>query len=134
MVSEVAKVLRGKTDDLIKELKAKMNDSVELLEFEKAAELRDKIEQLSVISSRQKVVSEDYEDRDIIAIAFEGKDSACTIFNIRYGKLTGKKQLKLSLEPGEDAGNIYSAAVKFYYTEYVEIPKGSRVFQQSHLV
>lgn len=123
MVSEVAKVLRGKTDDLIKELKAKMNDSVELLEFEKAAELRDKIEQLSVISSRQKVVSEDYEDRDIIAIAFEGKDSACTIFNIRYGKLTGKKQLKLSLEPGEDAGNIYSAAVKFYYTEYVEIPK-----------
>ncbi len=123
MVNEVTKVLRGKTDDLIKELKAKMNNAVEMLEFEKAAELRDKIEQLSVISSKQKIVSEDYEDRDIIAIAFEGKDSACTVFNIRNGKLTGKKQLRLSLEIGEEAGDIYSAAVKFYYTEFVEIPK-----------
>jgi excinuclease ABC subunit C len=123
MVNEVIKLLRGKTDDLIKELKVKMDNAVEMLEFEKAAELRDKIEQLSVISSKQKVVSEDNEDRDIIAAAYEGKDSACTVFNIRNGKLTGKKQLRLSLETGEEAGDIYSAAVKFYYTEFVEIPK-----------
>ncbi len=123
MVNEVIKVLRGRTDDLINDLKDRMNTAVEMLEFEKAAELRDKIEQLSVISSRQKIVSEDLEDRDIIAVAFEGKDSACTVFNVRKGKLTGKKQLIFSLEPGEEAGNIYSAAVKFYYSEYVEIPE-----------
>lgn len=123
MVNEVIKVLRGRTDDLINDLKDKMNNAVGILEFEKAAELRDKIEQLSVISSRQKIVSEDLEDRDIIAVAFEGKDSACTVFNIRKGKLTGKKQLRFSLEPGEESRNIYSAAVKFYYSEYVEIPE-----------
>ena len=123
MVDEVTKVLRGKTDDLLKELKNRMNSAVGLLEFEKAAELRDKIDHLSVISSKQKVVSEDFYDRDIIAAAYEGKDSACTVFNIRSGKLTGKKQLKLSMEPGEEAGNIYSAAVKFYYSEYVEVPR-----------
>lgn len=123
MVDEVTKVLRGKTDDLIKELKGRMDSAVELLEFEKAAELRDKIDHLSVISSKQKVVSDDFNDRDIIAAAYEGKDSACTVFNIRSGKLTGKKQLRLSMEPGEEAGDIYSAAVKFYYGEYVEVPK-----------
>ncbi|HSD64703.1 MAG TPA: excinuclease ABC subunit UvrC [Ignavibacteriaceae bacterium] len=123
MVNEVIKVLRGKTDDLIKELKVKMNYAVEMLEFEKAAELRDKIDQLSVISSKQKIVSEDLEDRDIIAAAFEGKDSACTVFNIRNGKLTGKKQLRLSIEQEEEIGDIYSAAVKFYFSEYVEIPR-----------
>ncbi len=123
MVDEVTKVLRGKTDDLIKELKSRMNTSVETLEFEKAAELRDKIDQLSVISSKQKVVSEDFDDRDIIAAAYEGKDSACTVFNIRSGKLTGKKQLRLSMEIGEEAGDIYSAAVKFYYGEFVEVPR-----------
>lgn len=122
MVNEVAKVLRGKTDELIKELKTKMNSAVELLEFEKAAELRDKIDQLSVISSKQKIVSDDFEDRDIIALAYEGKDSACTVFNIRNGKLTGKKQLRLSMEIGEESGDIYAAAVKFYYGEYVEVP------------
>ncbi|HKB86894.1 MAG TPA: excinuclease ABC subunit UvrC [Ignavibacteriaceae bacterium] len=123
MVDEVTKVLRGKTDDLITELKTKMDTAVELLEFEKAAELRDKVDQLSVISSKQKVVSDDFDDRDIIAAAYEGKDSACTVFNIRNGKLTGKKQLRLSMEIGEEAGDIYSAAVKFYYSEFVEVPK-----------
>ncbi len=123
MVNEVIRVLRGKTDDLIKELKIKMNRAVEALEFEKAAELRDKIDQLSVISSKQKVVSDDFADRDIIALACEGKDSACTVFNIRNGKLTGKKQLRLTMEVGEESANIFAAAVKFYYGEYVEIPR-----------
>ncbi len=123
MVGEVIKVLKGKTDDLIKELNVRMQKSVEALEYEKAAEIRDKISQLEVISSKQKVVSEDLEDRDIISIAFEGKDSACSVFNIRNGKLVSKKQLRLSIEEGEEAADIYSAAVKFYYSEFVEIPK-----------
>ncbi|MDR3626595.1 MAG: excinuclease ABC subunit UvrC [Ignavibacteriaceae bacterium] len=121
-VSSVIKVLRGKTDDLIKELKDKMNKAVELLEFEKAAEIRDKINQLQAISERQKVVSDDFEDRDIISIAYEGKDSACSVFNIRSGKLIAKKQLKLSIGEWDDPADIYSAAVRFYYSEFVDIP------------
>ena len=123
MVNEVVKVLKGKTDELIKDLNLKMNLSVEQLEFEKAAEIRDKINQLAAISSRQKVVSDDLEDRDVISIAYEGKDSACSIFNIRSGKLVGKKQLRLAIGEGEEETDIYSAAIKFYYGEFVEVPK-----------
>ncbi len=123
MVDEVVKLLKGKTDDLIKDLKTRMQSAVENLEFEKAAELRDKIEQLNSISSKQKIVNDDEEDRDIFAIAFEGKDSTCAVFNIRSGKLIGKKQLKLAIEEGEELSNIYSAAIKFYYGEQVEIPR-----------
>ena len=123
MVSEVVKLLKGRTDDLIKDLTQKMNQAVEQLKFEKAAELRDKIERLKSISLKQKVVSDDFEDRDVFAIAFEGKDSSCSVFNIRNGKLIGKRQLKLSIEIGEELPEIYSAAIKFYYTEMTEIPK-----------
>ena len=123
MVDEVIKLLKGKTDDLIKDLKSKMQKSVDNLEFEKAAELRDKIDQLSSISSKQKIVSDDFDDRDIISIAYEGKDSTCAVFNIRDGKLIGKKQLKLSIEEGEEIEEIYSSAIKYYYGELTEIPK-----------
>ncbi len=122
MVNEVVNLLKGRTDDLIKELNIKMQKEVAELEFEKAAELRDKINQLEAISSKQKVVSDDFQDRDIISIAYEGKDSACSIFNIRTGKIVGKRQLRLSIEDGEEIANIYSAAIKFYYNEFVEIP------------
>jgi len=122
MVSEVVKLLHGKTDELIKDLNQKMQKAVELLEFEKAAELRDKINQLEAISSKQKIVSEDSKDRDVISVAYEGKDSACSIFNIRSGKLVGKKQLKLGIDNAEELEEIYSAAIKFYYNDFVEIP------------
>ena len=123
MVDEVIKLLKGKTDDLIKDLKTRMQTAVENLEYEKAAELRDKIDQLNSISSKQKIVNDDDEDRDIFAIAYEGKDSTCAVFNIRSGKLIGKKQLKLAIEEGEELSNIYSAAIKFYYGDQVEIPR-----------
>jgi len=123
MVDEVVKVIRGRTDDLIKDLDKKMKSASENMEFEKAAEIRDKIDQLRIISSKQKVVSNDFEDRDVISVAFEEKDSACSVFNIRGGKLVGKKQLRLTLRGGEELEEIYSAAVKFYYSDHVEIPK-----------
>jgi excinuclease ABC subunit C len=121
-VNSVIKVLRGRTEDLIKELKGKMDAAVEILEFEKAADIRDKISRLQAISEKQKIISDDFEDRDIISIAYEGKDSACSVFNIRNGKLIAKKQLKLSIVEWDEIDEIYSAAVKFYYGEFVDVP------------
>ncbi|MDQ7817008.1 MAG: excinuclease ABC subunit UvrC [Melioribacteraceae bacterium] len=123
MVNQVIKVLRGKTDELIEELKLEMNHSSSNLEFERAAELRDRIEQLSIYSSKQKVVSNDFGDRDVISAAYEGKDVSATILNIRSGKLVGKKQLTLTMAENEVIPKIYSSIVKFYYDEFVEVPK-----------
>lgn len=123
MVNQIIKVLRGKTDELISELKSQMASASEIFEFEKAAELRDRIDQLQVYSSKQKIVTNDLEDRDVISAAYEGKDAAATILNIRSGKLVGKRQLNLSIEENEELGQIYSAIVKFYYHEFVEVPQ-----------
>jgi excinuclease ABC subunit C len=123
MVNQIVKVLKGKTDDLINELKEKMNQAAQDFNFEKAAALRDRINQLTVYTEKQKVVSDDMDDKDIISAAYEDKNVACTILNIRSGRLIGKKQLKLSAEENEEIEKIYSAVVQFYYNEYVDIPK-----------
>jgi len=123
MVNEVVKVLKGRTSELISDLRAKMKESSDNFQFEKAAEIRDKIEQLQVYESRQKVISRDFTDRDIISAAVEGKDVASTILNIRGGKLVGKKNLKMINEGAEELPTIYSAVLKHYYNEFVEIPK-----------
>ena len=123
MVNQVIKVLRGRTDELIEEMKAEMNNASSNLEFERAAEIRDRIEQLSLYSSKQKVVSNDFGDRDVISAAYEDKDVSATILNIRSGKLVGKKQLALTMSGNEEIPKIYSSIVKFYYDEFVEVPK-----------
>jgi len=123
MVNQVVKLLRGKTDELMAELKSEMNAAASNLEFEKAASIRDKIEQLEVYSSKQKIVLQSNDDKDIISAAIEGKDVASTILNIRSGRLVGKRQLNLSSERSDDLNEIYNAIIKFYYNEYVDIPK-----------
>ncbi|MDP2039464.1 MAG: excinuclease ABC subunit UvrC, partial [Ignavibacteria bacterium] len=123
MVNQAVKVFRGKTEELLDELKKQMAEASSNLEFEKAAELRDRLEQLQLYTSKQKVVSTDLEDRDIISAAFEGKEVAATILNIRAGKLVGKRQLTLTAEENAEPPQIYSAIIKFYYNEFVEVPK-----------
>ena len=123
MVNQIIKVLRGKTDELLDELKMQMQSASEKFEFEKAAELRDRINQLQIYSSKQKVVSTDLEDRDIISAAYEGKDVSATVLNIRSGKLVGKRQLNLSAEENEEQTQIYASIIKFYYAEFVEVPQ-----------
>jgi len=123
MVNQVIKVLKGKTDELIEELKKEMNDASANLKFEKAADIRDRIEQLNVYTAKQKIISNDFEDRDVISVAYEGKDVSATILNIRSGRLVGKRQLTLTTEENEIEERIYSAIIKFYYNEYVEVPK-----------
>ncbi|MFA8343002.1 MAG: excinuclease ABC subunit UvrC [Rhodothermaceae bacterium] len=123
MVDQAAKLLRGKTDQLISELSEEMMIESTSLNFEKAAELRDKIDQLKVYSEKQKIVTTDALDRDIISIANEDSDVACTILNIRSGKLVGKKNFKLSTNMESALPQLYSSALRFYYNEYVDIPK-----------
>lgn len=123
MVAEVIKMLRGRTADLLKELRKKMETYVTELSFEKAAEVRDKIRQLESVADKQKVVSDDFLDRDVIAIAYEGKDVASSILNIREGKISGKKEFRLSVERETEPAEIYSALIKQYYAnDFVDIP------------
>ncbi len=123
MVQEVIKVLRGKTASLISELKEQMEEEAKKLNFEKASEIRDKLRRLEIYSAKQKVVSNDFEDRDVISVAVEDKDVAATVLNIRDGKLVGKRQLKLSSTLNDSLNKIYNAVIKFYYGEFAEIPK-----------
>jgi excinuclease ABC subunit C len=123
LVNQAVQVIRGKTDAIISELKKEMEKAARELQFEKAADLRDRIKQLGVYAARQKIVSGDFGDRDIIAVAYEGKDAACTVLNIRDGKLVGKRQFHLLLVGGEEESEIISSVLKFYYGEFVEVPK-----------
>ncbi len=122
LVEQAVKVFRGKTEEVIREIEDKMEEAADLLNFELAASLRDKLEELKVYSEKQKVVYSDKEDRDIIAAVNEDKDVACSVLNIRGGKLISKKQLSLYTETPEDPASIYASVLKYYYGEFTDIP------------
>ncbi len=122
MVNQVVKLLSGRTGELVSELKDKMTEAAQNLEFEKAAVLRNRLSQLEVLSEKQKVVSEDSDDRDVFAIAHEVNDAVCSILTIRSGKLIGIKQLKLAVVQEDTIAEIISSVLKLYYSDATDIP------------
>ncbi len=122
MVEQVTKLIGGRIDDLIREFKGSMGEAAINLEFEKAAEYRDRLEKVQAFSEKQKIVSNDDIDRDIIAIACEAKDAACSVLNIRAGKLIGKKEFHLQNAVEGELPEVYSAFIKQFYTDFIDIP------------
>ena len=54
-IDQILMLLEGKTDKIIKELDEKIKEAASKLEFEKAAELRDRKNAIQVISEKQKI-------------------------------------------------------------------------------
>lgn len=122
IIDSVIKLLRGKTQELINDLKNEMNAAAAKMQFEKAAEIRDKINQLDVYTKKQKVVTNDFSNKDVITIETEDKDIAVSILNIRNGILIGKNQFHYTYESIQAFDEIYTTVIRKYYNEFTDFP------------
>jgi len=122
MISEVEKLLNGKTTTLIKELRQKMVDASKNEKFEEAMQIRNKLESLEVYSEKQKVVSEDLLDKDIINYVKEENDACAMILNIRDGKVIGKRHYYVDSVEDKSGAEILESVIFRYYTDNNFIP------------
>lgn len=123
IVAKVERFLSGKQEGIVEELKANMLQAAEDLDFEKAASIRDQITAIDSILQRQKVLSTDQEDRDVIAVVKDERGSAIQMMYVRGGKLIGQRNFVLDgsseAAPSEAVGEF----VKQYYSDAPEVPR-----------
>ena len=74
-ISEIRSILKGNTRSLIKPLKARMQDYANRLEYEKAQEIKEKLDALEQYQSKSTVVSPTIDHVDVMSI-FSDTDSA----------------------------------------------------------
>ncbi len=104
----------------ISNLKQKMNDAAENLEFEKAARLRDRINAIERIKDRQKVVLSSYKRQDVIAMAKSENNICFTVFVFNNGMLSDRREFLL--ETGADLDNHRSEFIRRYYSMNSDVP------------
>lgn len=92
VVEEVVAFLRGRTPALIKTVKEQMLHAAKTEKFEKAAQLRDKMQALERTLERQVTVASDLKDRDVIALVSGEDYSAASLLKVRGGFLMGGRQ------------------------------------------
>ena len=91
LVREARDFLTGKSRDVQTRLAAEMQAASDKLEFERAAKLRDRIQALTQIQSRQDINLIDIDEADIIAAVQEGGQSCIQVFFFRNGSNYGSR-------------------------------------------
>ncbi|MGZ3568502.1 MAG: excinuclease ABC subunit UvrC [Thermodesulfobacteriota bacterium] len=91
VVQQVRMFLAGKNRDLVEDLKKRMEEESENLNFEKAAKIRNQIAHIEQVIEKQKIVSQDFLDQDVIG--FYRQDHKIIVYPlfIRTGRLMGGK-------------------------------------------
>src|SRR6478736_5683543 len=104
LIDEVLVFLEGRTDEVARRVRDRMNLAVESLDFERAAELRDALRHLEQMSEPTAVLSIEGGDRDVIGYARDGDDAAIALMRIRGGKLLAREhQFLENVEDETDA-------------------------------
>lgn len=122
MIKSVCMVLDGRTTELQKDLKQRMEDAAENYAFEEAARLRDQLNAVRKLDEEQKAVTSSGGDMDILGFAQDMTGFCVQIFFVRKGKLIGRDNFFLH-EQGESEEELLTAFIKQYYNDATFIPK-----------
>lgn len=125
-IKEVCDFLSGKEKELLEKLEKEMFEASQNMDFEKAAELRDKISSIKSMFQEQKVVSTtETDDEDAIAYALKDGTACVQIFFIREGKLIGRKYFIIDNieENADDEKEMIVSFVQQFYDSTDNIPK-----------
>ncbi len=123
MMEKLGDFLAGKSTEIIDQLQKEMQDASDKLQYERAALLRDQIRAADKVVEKQKIVSSEYIDSDVIAMA-RSEDEACVqLFFVRGGKLIGQEYFVLEGAADEKDSEVLGEFIRQYYDQAASVPE-----------
>ncbi len=91
-VRDVRMFLEGRTHDLASEMRKRMEQASEAMEFERAAALRDLIHTVEEVEQKQKMAAASGDDIDIFSSYAEPPQVAVNLFHLRNGRIVDRRE------------------------------------------
>ncbi|MFQ6115139.1 MAG: excinuclease ABC subunit UvrC, partial [bacterium] len=123
MVEQIVNFINGKNSQVVKELKDRMLKLAHAKRYEEAARVRDQIQSIENFQYKQKVVTDELMDRDIVAVAVEDEDACGVVFKVRDGKILGRQHFYLEGVEGERFEHVVASFLKQFYLKSDFIPE-----------
>ena len=122
-IEEIEDLLEGRTDKIKKQLEEEMSKASKEFKFEKAAELRDRIQAIDRVSTKQKVSNISENTIDVIGIAKSELEVCIEIFFVRGSKMIGREHYFYHELSDMDDKELLSGFIKQYYMDNPNIPR-----------
>lgn len=121
LITEAIAYIKSGSAASVTRLTEEMERAAEVLDFERAAQLRDRISAITRASATQKIMDPDLEDADLIATA-QGEDG-CAIAMLMYrgGRLTDKQVFPFSAQLCDE--NLLDDFFGQYYRGRSDVPR-----------
>lgn len=122
-IDQAVRLLEGQFKEVKADLAAEMDRAAEELRFEKAAQLRDRINAIELLGKRQKVVAGSLADTDVVGWHRGEAKSCFVVLHFVLGDLAAKdwELMETPMEEGE--GEILSTLLRQYYVNRTHLPK-----------
>ncbi len=121
-IKQAVSLLEGKHKEVTQALEQEMEAAAEALRFELAAELRDRLRAISLLSTKQKVVASTLADTHVIGFARHEKKATFVVLHYLDGQLMDK-ELEGIPSPLEEPESALSALVREYYHVRITLPQ-----------
>ncbi|HHT15698.1 MAG: excinuclease ABC subunit UvrC [Christensenellales bacterium] len=118
LLDGVVSFLKGDTKQAQKDIQQRMEKAAAQMQYEKAAELRDMLRDVKMLTARQNVEKAVGEDQDVFALAQSGLDAMGQVLYIRQGKLLGADSFPLAGEGGEPKEAVLSELLQRFYQQH----------------
>lgn len=122
IVDEINRFLNGGHVEIKKALTESMHAAAEELDFERAKELRDQIAHIGVTMEKQKMMTNDFTDRDIFGFAYDKGWMCVQVFFVRQGKLI-ERDVSLFPAYNEPEEELLTFLGRFYEMDHHLKPK-----------
>jgi excinuclease ABC subunit C len=122
-IEGTAMFLSGRGEEITRELEEEMDQASEAWNFERAAELRDRLNAVRHVLERQKIVSSQGTNADIIAAAQgAGGDAGVQVGFLRNGKIIGSEFFPMQAQISDTPVEILSSFISQFYSDAAIIP------------
>lgn len=124
MIEKLEQFLRGHVDEIVESIQEDMQQAANQLRFEDAAKLRDQLDAVQQIVERQRIVlSSDYADTDVIAMARSERDACVQVFFIRGGRMIGREYFLMEGADETPDAEVVGEFIKQFYDQTPTVPQ-----------
>ncbi|NQV36744.1 MAG: excinuclease ABC subunit C [Candidatus Marinimicrobia bacterium] len=114
MIKQVNQFLQGDTKETQQSLTSDMVQASQDMRFEDAAIIRDQLTAIRDYKERQMKVANDFEDRDVFALAQEDDIGVMAIVRIRQGRIFSREKISLQGLDEQKGATLRSTILQFY--------------------
>jgi excinuclease ABC subunit C len=122
LVEQMCLYLDGRSEELTKSIEQQMMKASADMRFEAAAELRDRLTDIEIIMSRQKVVEFEGTNQDILGISRTEQAALIEMLIIRNGRLIGYDNFYFEVDLEVKDSDVLTAFIEQFYFGLPRLP------------